>query len=185
LNFSITEEGFSPERRRAFQAAVALRDRRVLTEHGVYDADGKLSASEAFDLQGQESEGTKKLFAMAGSLVNALDVGLTLFVDELDVKLHPLITRAVISLFNSKETNPKGAQLIFATHDANLLDNRLLRRDQIWFVEKDRYGASHLVSLAEYRVRKEASFEKDYLQGRYGGVPSLGDLSHLFEETHA
>ena len=171
--------------KQSFLASVALHDRRVLTEHEVYDADGKLSASESFDLQGQESEGTRKLFAMAGFLVNAVDAGFTLLIDELDVKLHPLITRAIISLFNSKETNPKGAQLIFTTHDANLLDNRLLRRDQIWFVEKDRYGASHLVSLAEYRVRKEASFEKDYLQGRYGGVPSLGDLSRLIEDAHA
>lgn len=122
---------------------------------------------------------------MAGILVQSLNLGKTLFIDEIDIKLHPLITRAIISLFNSKESNPKGAQLIFATHDANLLDNTLLRRDQIWFVEKDRYGASHLVSLAEYRVRKETDFEKNYLQGRYGGVPSLGDLSQLFEGNHA
>ena len=153
--------------------------------HSVYNADGEPVSSEAFDFGETESEGTKKLFAMTGPLIIALDQGYSLVIDEIDTKLHPLITRAIISLFNSKETNPKSAQLIFATHDANLLDNRLLRRDQIWFVEKDRYGASHLVSLAEYRVRKEASFEKDYLQGRYGGVPSLGDLSHLFEDTHA
>ena len=178
-------DDWTEESKRGFQASIAVSERRVTTEHQVYDAQGQPVALEAFDLQNQESEGTKKLFAMAGFLVNALDTGLTLFVDEVDVKLHPLITRAMISLFNSKETNPKGAQLIFATHDANLLDNRLLRRDQIWFVDKDRYGASHLISLAEYRVRKEASFEKEYLQGRYGGVPSLGDLSGVFEETHA
>ena len=157
----------------------------IKTIHNVYDDENKPSSLDAFDLDAQESEGTRKLFTMAGFLVSVLDAGFTLLVDELDVKLHPLITRAIISLFNSKEINPKGAQLVFTTHDANLLDNRLLRRDQIWFVEKDRYGASHLVSLAEYRVRKEASFEKDYLQGRYGGIPSLGDLSHLFEDAHA
>jgi AAA15 family ATPase/GTPase len=155
------------------------------TTHGVYDAQHNKISVESFDLDAQESEGTKRLFAMAGPLVDSLDLGKTLFIDEIDIKLHPLITRAIISLFNSKETNPKGAQLIFATHDANLLDNTLLRRDQIWFMEKDRYGASHLVSLAEYRIRKEADFEKNYLQGRYGGVPSLGDVSQLFEEAHA
>lgn len=171
--------------KRMLLAVNASENTSIRTLHNVYDAENRPSLLDAFDLDAQESEGTRKLFAMAGSLVSALDAGLTLLVDELDVKLHPLITRAIISLFNSKETNPKGAQLVFTTHDANLLDNRLLRRDQIWFVEKDRYGASHLVSLAEYRVRKEASFEKDYLQGRYGGIPSLGDLSHLFEDAHA
>lgn len=157
----------------------------VRTSHKVYNEHNHAVFTESFNFAEHESEGSRKLFAMAGPLVLALECGYTFCIDEIDIKLHPLITRAIISLFNSKETNPKGAQLIFATHDANLLDNRLLRRDQIWFVEKDRYGASHLVSLAEYRVRKEASFEKDYLQGRYGGIPSLGDLSHLFEDAHA
>lgn len=159
--------------------------RAVTASHKVYNGHNDVVSTESFNFAEHESEGSRKIFAMAGPLVLALERGYTFCIDEIDIKLHPLLTRALISLFNSKETNPKGAQLIFTTHDANLLDNRLLRRDQIWFVEKDRYGASHLVSLAEYRVRKEASFEKDYLQGRYGGIPSLGDLSHLFEDAHA
>ena len=102
-----------------------------------------------------------------------------MFVYELDARLHPLMTRRIIELFHSPLTNPKGAQLIFATHDTNLLDKNLFRRDQIWFAEKDQQGATHLASLAEYRVRNDAAFEKNYLEGRYGAIPFLGDLTRL------
>jgi uncharacterized protein len=90
--------------------------------------------------------------------------------------MHTLLTRKIIGMFNSEKTNPRHAQLIFATHDTNLLSNKLFRRDQIWFVEKDSRGASHLYSLAELKVRNDASFENDYLQGRYGAVPLLGEM---------
>ena len=90
------------------------------------------------------------------------------------------MTRKLVELFNSRRTNPRSAQLIFTTQDANLLDNRLFRRDQIWFTEKDRFGATHLYSLAEFKgVRNDASFEKDYVRGRYGAIPFLGDLGRL------
>ncbi len=134
---------------------------------------------EFFDLDKQESQGTRKLVAMAGPLYAVLQSGQVLFVDELDARLHPLMTRRIIELFHSPLTNPNGAQLIFATHDTNLLDKTLFRRDQIWFAEKDRQGATHLASLAEYRVRSDAAFEKQYLEGRYGAIPFLGDLSRL------
>ena len=132
-----------------------------------------------FDLDSHESQGTRKLFAMAGPLHSILKMGHMLFVDELDARLHPLMTRRIIELFHSPLTNPNGAQLIFATHDTNLLDKALFRRDQIWFAEKDRQGATHLASLAEYRVRNDAAFEKQYLEGRYGAIPFLGDLNRL------
>ncbi len=134
---------------------------------------------EVFDLDKHESQGTRKLIAMAGPLWSILNYGNILFIDELDARLHPLMTRRIIELFHSPLTNPKGAQLIFATHDTNLLDKTLFRRDQIWFAEKDRQGATHLASLAEYRVRSDAAFEKQYLEGRYGAIPFLGDLSRL------
>lgn len=136
---------------------------------------------EVFDLDDQESEGTKKLFSMAGPLVKALKEGQLLVVDELDARLHPLMTREIISLFNSRQTNPQHAQLIFTIQDTNLLDNRLLRRDQIWFTEKDRQGATQLYSLAEFRVRNDEAFERNYIQGRYGAVPFLGDLRSIME----
>jgi AAA15 family ATPase/GTPase len=134
---------------------------------------------EVFDLNTHESQGTRKLISIAGPLYSILYHGHVLFVDELDARLHPLMTRRIIELFHSPLTNPNGAQLIFATHDTNLLDKTLFRRDQIWFAEKDRQGATHLASLAEYRVRSDAAFEKQYLEGRYGAIPFLGDLSRL------
>ena len=95
---------------------------------------------EQFDLDGHESEGTKKLFSLSGPLVDTLRRGDVLIIDELDARLHPLLTREIVRLFNDPEQNGKHAQLVFATQDTNLLDNQLLRRDQIWFVEKDRQG---------------------------------------------
>lgn len=100
--------------------------------------------------------------------------------DDLDARMHPLISRAIVNLFNSKETNPHHAQLIFVTHDTYLLSNKIFRRDQIWFTEKDRYGVTNVYSLAKYRnIRSDASFENGYLQGQYGAIPHIGNLSHI------
>jgi uncharacterized protein len=139
-----------------------------------------------FNMDQQESEGTRKLFALAGLLLDTLDKGRTLVVDELDARLHPLLTQKIIELFNSRENNRHNAQLIFATHDTNLLTNRLFRRDQIWFVEKDRSQATQLYSLVEFKVknakvRNDASFEKDYINGRYGAIPFVGDLEGFIQ----
>jgi len=157
----------------------------VRTQHKAYTADGHEVAPISFILDQQESEGTKKIFSLAGQIIVNLQLGIPLIIDEFDARLHPLITREIIRLFNSKETNPKHAQLIFMTHDTNLLDKDFLRRDQIWFTEKDRYGASHLYSLAEFKVRNDASYGKDYIQGKYGAIPFLGDLRRVVEEVNA
>jgi len=149
------------------------------TIHRKYNAEGQQISIETFEMDEHESEGTQKLFAMAGPLVDTLENGRILVIDELDARLHPLITREIISLFNSNQTNPHNAQLIFMTHDTNILSHKFFRRDQIWFAEKDKFGATHLYSLAEYKIRNDASFESDYIQGRYGAVPFIGDLSHL------
>jgi len=99
-----------------------------------------------------------------------------LFVDELEARLHPLLTKALVALFNSS-ANRKNGQLIFATHDEELLDAQHIRRDQVWFVEKNGLGSSRLFCLNEIKgVRKEAKFAKEYLLGQFGGVPHLGDL---------
>jgi AAA15 family ATPase/GTPase len=140
----------------------------VRTTHQVLDQNGHALNVQTFSLDEQESEGTKKLFGLAGLLVHALEAGLVAVVDELDARLHPLITQAIIDLFHDPQANPRNAQLVFTTHDTNLLRNTIFRRDQIWFVEKDRLGASHLYSLAEFKVRNDASFDKDYIHGRYG-----------------
>ncbi len=132
---------------------------------------------------GQESDGTVKLFYISGPIFDTLNRGGVLFIDEFEARMHTMLTRKLVSLFNSRKTNPKHAQLIFATHDTNLLSNDLFRRDQLWFIEKDENGASHLYSLAELKVRNNNNFENDYLSGRYGGIPIIGDLRQLFYES--
>lgn len=153
----------------------------VKTTHKKYNLQNKEVGSVDFDMDSQESSGTKKLFNMSGPIFDVLMNGGILVVDELDASLHPLLTLAITKLFNSNEHNPKNAQLIFATHDTNLLHYGEYRRDQIYFVEKDQYGASDLYSLVEYKetVRNDRSFEKDYIQGRYGAIPFIGDLQIL------
>jgi len=151
----------------------------IQTIHKKYDADGLPVGEETFDLGVNESEGTQKLFFLTGPLINTLTTGRVLVIDEMEARMHPLITRSVIELFNSLDTNPKRAQLIFTTHDTNLLSKNFFRRDQIWFIEKDHYEASHLYSLAELKVRNDASFESDYIEGRYGAIPFIGNLRQI------
>ena len=127
-----------------------------------------------------ESDGTQKLFAFAGPIADALEHGYAMIVDEMDARWHPIMTKALVRLFQSPLSNPNHAQLIFVTHDTNLLDCCQFRRDQIWFVEKDSFGASHLYSLAEFKGVRKDSFEDDYIAGRYGAVPVLGDFTQLF-----
>ena len=155
----------------------------IQTVHQKFDNEGKYISPELFDLNKHESEGTKKVFEIAGLLVDTLKNSEVLIIDEFDARLHPLISRTIVDLFNSKENNPHNAQLIFMTHDTNLLSNKIFRRDQIWFTEKNKYGATDLYSLVEYRVRNDASFEKDYIKGRYGAIPYIGNLSHLVESN--
>jgi hypothetical protein len=123
----------------------------------------------------EESRGTQTLFALLGSINWSLAEGATLLVDELDQSLHSHLASWVVRTFNSPATNPRGAQLIFNTHDTNLLDGDVLRRDQIWFTEKGTDGATRLFPLTDFRARKHENLERGYLQGRYGAVPSLGE----------
>jgi len=152
----------------------------VETVHRIYDQQGQQTGTTKLNMRRHESEGTQKLFAMAGKIVTVLKNGHILALDEIDAKLHPALTRKLVELFHSSETNPKNAQLIFATHDINLLDNKLMRRDQIWFAEKKRNGATDLYSLAELKVRNDAPYEKDYIEGRYGAIPFPGGFEKLF-----
>jgi hypothetical protein len=117
-----------------------------------------------------ESDGTRKLFEFAGVWLLALETGATLLVDEIDRSLHSLLARMLVKLFRNYN-NPHNAQLVFTTHDTTLLDTDLLRRDQIWFVEKDKRGATQLFSLLEFSPRKNEAVERGYLVGRYGAVP--------------
>lgn len=121
-----------------------------------------------------ESAGTIKVFSYGPLIKKALNKGKTIFIDEIDSRLHPMLVRYLIDLFNDPDNNPKGAQLIFNTHDVSLLDQDIFRRDQIYFVEKDNISAiSDLYSLSEFSPRKSEDIRKGYLQGRYGAIPAI------------
>lgn len=129
-----------------------------------------------------ESNGTRKMFYLFDVFMDALKNGMILFVDELDTKLHPLLTRYIINLFHNSNTNKGNGQLIYSTHDTVNLNKETFRRDEIWFAEKDKYGISTIYSLADYKindvkVRNDATYNKDYLSGRYGAIPVLEDFN--------
>ncbi len=124
----------------------------------------------------EESAGTIKLFALAGPWLDVLNNGLVFFVDELDTSLHPHLVRFLLKLLHNPETNRHNAQLVFATHDTTVLDQSLMRRDQVWFVEKGEENATRLYPLSDYKPRKGEALQKGYLYGRYGALPFPGEL---------
>lgn len=124
-----------------------------------------------------ESNGTQLYFAYCPAVIMALKTGKTIVVDEIDNGLHPMLVRHLVGLFNNKETNPNGAQLIFNTHDIDLLDLDFFRRDQIYFVEKDySTGVSDLYALSDFSPRKSEKIQKGYMVGRYGAIPNIGGV---------
>ena len=129
----------------------------------------------------EESKGTQTLFHLALPILHAVQTGGTILIDELESSLHPAIAQKIVQLFNDPVTNPRNAQLIFTTHDTNLLGTTLgepaLRRDQVWLTEKDNEGATVLYPLSDYKPRKAENLERGYLQGRYGAIPFLGDFT--------
>ena len=156
---------------------ISLSELGVLTSHTQYDDEGRETASVTFSMKESESEGTVKYFSLAYPILDTLEHGKRLIVDEFGSKLHTLLITRVISLFNTKAGNPNKAQLMVTLHDTNILNNSLLRRDQIWFTQKNGRGESELYSLSDYKVRSDASYEKDYLLGKYGATPIIEDLS--------
>lgn len=160
----------------------------IETFHEKFDVEGNVESLVRFDFDDEESEGTKKYFRLAGPILDTLEDGGVIIIDELDARLHPSLTKSIVQLFNTPKVNRKNAQLIFATHDTNLLNACMFRRDQIWFTEKRRDASTDLYSLAEYKlergkVRKDASFEKDYIKGRYGAIPYVGDFENLLSSS--
>ncbi len=154
--------------------------------HKKFDEANKLIDTIALDFE-LESKGTQKLFGLLGPWFDTLEKGKILIVDELDSRLHTKLTTELLKIFQSG-INTKNAQLIFASHDTNLLRNDLFRRDQIWFTEKDNSGSTDLYSLVEYKinqatsVRNDASFEKDYLIGKYGAIPYFGNIPKFLND---
>lgn len=143
--------------------------------HEARSTEGK-TAEITLDSFEEESSGTQKFFALAGPWFQALSRGTLLVIDELDLRLHPLLTRRLIELFYDPQSNPRCGQLVFTTHDSSLLNPELFRRDQIWFAEKTPDGATSLYSLADFRPQKGENFRVGYLEGRYGAIPFVGDL---------
>jgi predicted ATPase len=134
----------------------------------------------------QESDGTIAYLALLGPVVDALKKGVPLLIDELDTSLHPLLAVELIRLFNTRSSNPNGAQLIFNTHDTNLLSSGVLRRDQIWFTEKRSDASSYLFALSDFKPRRHENLQNGYLQGRYGAIPFINPDAFLlrFEERN-
>ena len=124
----------------------------------------------------EESAGTQKLFALAGPWLDVLENGFVLFVDEMDTSLHPIMIRFLLNLIHNSETNRQNAQLVFTTHDTTVLDRAVMRRDQVWFVEKDAENATRLYPLSDYKPRKGEALQRGYLLGRYGALPFTGEL---------
>jgi len=147
----------------------------IQTIHIQYNMNNEFNQFEVFNL-GFESDGTQKLLALSAPILEALTKGEILVIDELDNSLHTELLKAIVMLFNSKETNPNNAQLIFTTHDTNLLNQKFFRRDQIWFTEKDIYGATDLYSLLEYgkgKTRDDLELAKNYQKGKFGAIPHI------------
>lgn len=126
-----------------------------------------------------ESMGTQRLFALTGPVLDILEKGRLLIVDEIESSLHPLLVRRLLDLFHNPAINRNGAQVLFTTHSTLLFDQSLFRRDQIWLVEKDALQASHLVPLSDFQVRKDLALEKAYLDGRFGAIPILPPLEGI------
>ena len=173
-----------PDELRAFQREVAAVAQRVLSVPVSFDvdADDKEVAIEfghrghdgspVFLSLDRESAGTRRLLVVLDFVFRALDEGVPICVDELDASLHTHASEAVLALFCSRDTNPKGAQLIATTHDSELMRSGVLRRDQVWFTDKDAAGGTRLYPLTDIRTRRGDDFAKGYLQGRYGAVPA-------------
>jgi energy-coupling factor transporter ATP-binding protein EcfA2 len=163
---ALTERVFGSTGSNPFEAGSEL--------HEIEFAHRGRDGAEIFFALEDESDGTRRLLALLAPAFRALDTASLMVVDELDASLHTQACEALLALFASPKTNPKGAQLIATTHDTNLLRSPLLRRDQVWFTEKDVEGATDLYPLTDFRTRKGDNLERGYLQGRYGAIPFSG-----------
>jgi len=150
----------------------------IKTVHNVYDEKGNIVREEKFDLD-MESSGTLRYLSFIQHILNRIEEGGVFVVDELSARLHPMLTKFIVDLFQS-DVN-KEAQLIFTTHDISLMNRKQFRRDEIAFVEKNEKGISKIYTLADIKARSDASFSKDYMAGKYGAIPVFPD--EVYKET--
>lgn len=170
-------EGFPEEERAEFIRHFNERFKfQIKTKHRLFKGNEEVGIA-TMPLK-EQSAGTIKFFNMIRLVLTALASGKVLLIDELDKSLHPMLTEVIVKLFHNPNTNPRKAQLIFATHDVSLLSGDLLGRDQIYLIEKDRFGASHLTSIADFKgVRQNIPFEKWYLSGRFHATPKINTFN--------
>lgn len=192
-DFGVTElkgdsvDEVTPEEVRSlFKQGAFKKPVSFFSKRSKYDEGQNRIGDVVGDFNDWESEGTKKFFFISPLLLRSLKEGRLLVIDEFDARLHPTLTKKIVSLFNSNVTNPNNAQLVFVTHDVNLLKANILRRDQICFVEKDSYGSTSFKDLVEFKgVRNDSSFDKDYIQGKYGAIPFLNKIDNSFQEDNS
>lgn len=152
----------------------------ITGQHSFFENEKLKRTDEPLPFQ-EESKGTNTIFALGGRILQALENGEILFIDEIDTNLHPYLSKLLVTLFQSTQINKNNAQLIFTSHNPILLDRTLFRRDQIWFTEKDEFGVSDLYSLQDFSdVREDTPFDKWYLAGKFGGIPNIKSLESLF-----
>jgi AAA15 family ATPase/GTPase len=156
------------------------KDQELITYHNKFDKNNVIIDTVAFDFENEESEGTKKLIYLLGAIYDTLMNGKVLFIDELDSKLHPNLTKKLLEFFH--KLNCKRAQFIFTAHDAILLDKEIFRRDQIWFVDRDKFGASELYGMSDFDanvVRNTSDFRKKYLDSIFGAAETIDITKEL------
>lgn len=152
----------------------------IKTQHPLFDGEQEIGI-ENFEID-EESTGTKSLFVIGGIILDALETGRVLVVDEFEKNMHPSITQFLINLFHNTVTNPKNAQLVFATHDITQLSNDSFRRDQVWFTEKDEFGATELYRCSDIKgIRLGTPLDKWYASGRFGATPIIDDSDFIIE----
>lgn len=162
-----------------FKEDSKIAERSLVFFHKKYDGNGKEVANIPLNFFTEESDGTQQMFALLAPILDTLENGKILFIDELEANLHPILCQYLVSIFNSKEKNPNNAQFIFTTHAVSLLDEELLRRDEIYFMDKNETGATELFSLADISERKGVNFAKRYLEGRYKALPYIIGFENL------
>ena len=148
-----------------------IKEIEINSHHKIFNGDNKFIGFETLKIE-EESDGTKRFFQLIGPVIDSIKNGKVLFIDEMESNLHLFILETIIKLFQNKCVN-SDSQLVFSTHNISLLSSELFRRDQIWLMEKDIYGASTLNSLVEYKLRKDVSFEKNYRMGKFGAIPMI------------
>lgn len=180
--FKITEKMLNKSKIPEEIKKLILKENRdnyqVNTTHQVFDENNKPVQDTLMSLMQDESLGTQKFFSLAGPIINTIISGGVLIIDEFSARMHPVLSESIMRLFNSKNNNPNNAQFLFATHNTRFINksSNIFRRDQMILFKKNKYGATEVNSLFDLKIRKDASFEKEYLLGKYDAIPSI-DIS--------